>query len=51
MLSVTTIALLSLAACGDASSSTATTAPASVALMPRNIVMPVIVVTQYSARS
>ena len=51
VLSVAAIALLSLAACGDDSSSktasTTTTAVASAALLPRNTVVPVSVVTQY----
>ena len=45
VLSVAAIALLSLAACGDDSSSTTTAT--SAALLPRNTVVPVSVVTQY----
>jgi hypothetical protein len=45
VLSGATIALLSLAACGDDSSSTTTAT--SAALLPRNTVVPVSVVTQY----
>lgn len=46
MLSVAAIALLSLAACGDDPPSTST-ASASAALLPRNTVVPVSVVTQH----
>ena len=50
VLSVAAIALLSLAACGDDLSSktaSSTAAAASAALLPRNTVVPVSVVTQY----